>query len=431
MKLIYTMILGIFVALSAGLNAQTTQQDTLKMLMRKVDILTRELEKQRLGGVSERSYESKFGMGPAASQIYYRSENGATVAGYGEIVYENYASEKDDNTPGGKKDQVDYLRNILYVGYKFNDRFLFNAEIEFEHAFVAADGAPGEVAIEFGYIDAMLSPLATIRAGMVLVPVGIINELHEPPTFFGTLRPETERNVIPTTWRGNGLGVLGSTESGFGYRLFVVEGLNAANYSATGIRGGRQSGGKAIAEDFGFTGRVEYVGVPGLNIGASVFTGNSGQGLTDSTGADIAARTTVFSVHGIFAKRGFELRGLFAQSSIDEAELLNRTLGFSGNNAIGEKQNGFYLTAAYDVLQLAKSGSEGQLLPFVQYEKLNTQKEVSAGFSANPKNDITNVTIGLMYRPIPNIAFKADFLNRKNEAGTGLDQFNLGVTYLF
>ena len=111
--------------------------------------------------------------------------------------------------------------------------------------------------------------------------------------------------------------------------------------------------------------------------------------------------------------------------------MLNRTLGFSGNSAIGEKQNGFYLTAAYDVLQLAKSGSEGQLLPFVQYEKLNTQKEVSAGFSANPKNDITNVTIGLMYRPIPNIAFKADFLNRKNEAGTGLDQFNLGVTYLF
>jgi hypothetical protein len=428
-RMIFLIMVMLFTV--SGL-AQTTQQDTLKLLMRKVDILTRELEKQRLGGVAERNYQSKFGMGPAASQVYFRKESGATIAGYGEMVYENFASKKDDATPSGKTDQIDFLRQILYVGYKFNDQFVFNTEIEFEHAFVEGDDdAPGEVAVEFAYIDAMLSPAATIRAGMVLVPVGIINEWHEPPTFYGALRPQTERNVIPSTWRGNGIGLLGSTESGIGYRLFIVEGLNAANFSASGIRSGRQSGGKAIAENFALTGRVEYTAVSGLNIGASFFTGKSGQGLTTASGEKIDAATSVFSAHALFNRSGLELRALYAQSSIDDTELLNQTLGFNGNSAIGKKQAGYYVTGAYNVLKHINPNTSAQILPFVQYEKLNTQKEVADGFSANPKNEITNITFGLMYRPITNIAFKLDYLDNKNEAGTGLNQLNFAVTYLF
>ena len=432
MKLQRMFFFAILLAISAIGLAQTSQQDTLKLLMRKVDILTRELEKQRLGGVAERTYQSKFGMGPAASQVYFRKESGATIAGYGEMVYENFASEKDDASPSGKTDQIDFLRQILYVGYKFNDQFVFNTEIEFEHAFVEGDDdAPDEVVVEFAYIDAMLSPAATIRAGMVLVPVGIINEWHEPPTFYGALRPQAERNIIPSTWRGNGIGILGSTESGIGYRLFIVEGLNAAKFSAGGIRSGRQSGGKAIAENFALTGRIEYTAISGLNIGASFFTGKSGQGLTAASGEKIDAATSVFSAHALFNRNGLELRALYAQSSIDDTELLNQTLGFTGNSAIGKKQEGYYVTGAYNVLKHINPSSSAQILPFIQYEKLNTQKEVAAGFSANPKNEVTNITVGLMYRPIPNIAFKLDYLDNKNEAGTGLNQFNLAVTYLF
>ncbi len=399
------------------------------MLMRKVDILTVELEKSKLGDVAKREYKSKYGLGPAASMVYHK-ESGVSIAGYGEVVYLNYKSEKDDGSAGGQMDQIDYLRNIIYVGYKYNDNLLFNAEIEFEHA-LAGEGKPGEVAMEFGYIDAMIVPEFTVRAGMVLVPVGIINEYHEPSTFLGTLRPETERNIIPSTWRANGLGFVGATSSGIGYRLYVVEGLRADKFTSSGIRSGRQKGAKAIAEDLGLAGRIDYTGVPGLNIGASFFSGNSGQGLTDGAGNEINASTTVLSAHGIFNRKGLELRALYAKSSIGDVTELNNILELSGANSIGEDQMGYYFTAAYEVLQFLSPGKNASLSPFVQYEKLNTQDAVPGGFSVDPSKEKTNITFGVMYKPHSNIGFKVDFINRDNEAGTGLDQFNAAVTYLF
>jgi len=425
------MLLLILISV-AGTAQETeqTKQDTLRELLRKVDILTKEIEKEKLGEVSKRKYESKYGLGPAASLVYHKIDPGVSVAGYGELVFQNYAEKKDDDSPGGRNNEIDYLRNILYVGYKFNDRFLFNAEIEFEHA-LAGEGKPGEVAMEFGYIDAMIVPEFTVRSGMVLIPLGIINEYHESSTFYGALRPETERFIIPTTWRGIGVGFVGATSSGIGYRAYVTEGLNAANFSASGIRSGRQSGATAIAEDFGFSGKLEYTGVPGLNAGGSFYTGNSGQGLADSSGQEIAVGTTIFSLHGIFARKGLELRALYAKSSISDVAGLNNILGFTGSQSIGDSQFGYYVTAAYDILQLLKQGSAAMLQPFVQYEKLNPQEVVPPGFSPNPANERTNLTIGLMYKPIPNIGFKVDYINRDNEAGTALDQFNAAVTYLF
>jgi hypothetical protein len=285
--------------------------------------------------------------------------------------------------------------------------------------------------VEFGYVDAQISSALAARAGMVLVPVGIINEFHEPPTFYGSLRPETESAIIPTTWRTNGFGIAGSTKSGIGYRLYLVEGLNASGFSASGIRGGRQSGSQSLAEDMAITGRIDCNGLAGVNLGASFYTGNSGQGLKNAAGNEIGGRTTLWAVHGIFARRGLELRGLLAQSAIGDVDSLNRVLKFTGSSTIGKKQTGFYLTAAYDILPLFAKGKTSALLPFVQYEKLNSQSEVPAGFSANAANERTNLTYGLAFKPHPNVAFKLDYLNRKNEAKTAVNQFNVAVNYLF
>jgi hypothetical protein len=276
-----------------------------------------------------------------------------------------------------------------------------------------------------------LSSALTARAGMMLVPVGIVNELHEPPTFHGSLRPEVENAIIPTTWRANGFGVVGSTASGIGFRLYLVEGLDATKFSASGIRGGRQSGSKGLAEDMAFTGRVDYTDAAGINLGVSFYSGNSGQGLKDAGGNEIGARVTLWALHGIFAWRGLELRGVLAQSTIGNTDSLNRALKFSGDKAIGKKQTGFYLTAAYDVLPLFAKGKQSALLPFVQYEKLDTQSDVPAGYAANPTNERTNWTYGISFKPHPNVAFKADFIDRRNKAGAAVDQFNLAVNYLF
>jgi len=427
--LLFALVLSIFPV--TALNAQqAARQDTLKELMRRIDILTEELEKSKLGEVAEPKYESRLGMGPAASRVYQLTHPGVSIAGYGEVVYNNFSTETDAGSPSGATDQIDYLRHIIYVGFRFNDWLLFNSEIEFEHG-KAGEGQPGAVSMEFGYVEAQLHSAVNLRAGMVLVPVGIVNELHEPPTFHGALRPQTERNIIPTTWRTNGFGLVGETQNGIGYKLYVIESLNAANFSSSGIRGGRQNGAQAIAEDLAVSGRVTYTGVPGLEIGGSFFVGNTAQTLTDTTGSELDAGLSLFSVHAIFARHGLELRGLFAQSSLGDVEQLNGVLGFAGASSIGDEQRGYYVTVAYDVLPLLSPNTSHYLAPFVQYEELNTQASVPSGFSENPARDIRNVTLGITYKPHPNVAFKFDYINRHNEADTAVDQFNLAVNYLF
>jgi hypothetical protein len=331
---------------------------------------------------------------------------------------------RDDGQLATKPDRIDFLRAVVYFGYRFNDWILLNTEIEFEHG---STGEGGEVSVEFGYLELMFAEAANLRAGLLLPPVGIVNEKHEPSTFFGTLRPQVERSIIPTTWRGNGAGFYGTIAQGLGYRAYVVEGLNAAGFTdADGIRGGRQNGAQALAENMAVTGRIEYDGLPGTIIAADFFTGNAGQGATDSLG-EISAATTVISGHAEFAWKGLEARALVAQTTIDDAGRISVMNG----TTIGSKLFGWYVSAGYDLIPLFVPGSEHALLPYVQYERFNTQKEVDPGFTANPANDRTILTLGLMYKPHPNVAFKTDYRDNTNEAGTAIDQWNLAVNYLF
>ncbi len=426
------LVFSILICFQADLaaQAQTARQDTLRELMRRIDILAEEIEKFKLGEVAERKYESRYGMGPAASQVYHLKKSGASLAGYGEVTYQDFSRENDQGAPSGRTNEIDFLRLIVYTGFRFNERLLFNAEIEFEHG-SAAPGRPGEVSVEFGYVEAMLTPGLNVRAGMLLTPVGIVNEFHEPPTYLSVLRPETEAQIIPATWRANGAGILGATSGGFGYKLYVIESLVASRLSSSGIRGSRQFGARAIAEDFGVTGRVDYAGVPGLNVGASFFTGNTGQGQRDAANNEINARVNLVSAHAMFSYRGLEARALYARSTIGDVDSLNRILKLAGSQSIGKAQEGFYVTAGYNVLSLFMPGSQAAVYPFIQYEKLNTQKEVPTGFSLDLSKERANITYGVSYKPHPNVAFKLDYLNRDNEAGNAVDQFNLAVNYLF
>jgi len=420
----------LFVCAAAAHAQMATKQDTLKELMRRVDILTEEIEKAKLGKVAELKYESRFGMGPAASRVYQLQKTGVSIAGYGEMVFNSFSDERDDGTASGAVNKFDFVRHIIYVGFRFNDWLLFNSEIEFEHAKTEADG-PGEVAVELGYVEAALHPAVNFRAGLLLVPVGLINEFHEPSTFHGALRPETAKRIIPSTWRANGVGFVGATASGVHYKLYLMESLNAARFSSNGIRSGRQDGAKAIAEDMAISGRLTYVGIPGLEFGGSFFLGNTGQAMLDSTGRDVNAGLTLLALHATFARKGLELRGLYARSTIDNVAQLNGALGLTGSSAVGETQSGYYITAAYDILPLLIQGTGHYLAPFVQYEKFDTQDDVPAGFTKNPARERTNITVGLTYKPHPNVAFKLDYINRDNEANTAIDQVNLAVNYLF
>ena len=395
-------------------------------LERRIDLLAAEIEKLRTAGAAggEETLLGEKGLAPAASKVY-RQERGVSIGGYGEALYTNYAARREDDAPSGLTDQVDFVRQIVYVGYKFSDSVLFNSEIEFEHA---STGKGGEVSVEFAYLELQTRPEIGMRAGMLLVPVGFLNEVHEPPIYHGTRRPEVETVVIPSTWRENGLGLFGEVGH-FEWRAYVVAGLSSTGFSAAGIRGGRQSGARSKAEDFAVTGRVDFVGLPGLLLGGSFFTGESGQGATVGD-TRIGGQVSLFDLHARYRHRGLELRALWARSTLGDAALINRQNGLSGPSSVGTKQEGWYAEAAFDVLSLGAPRRQS-LTPFARYERLDTQRAVPAGYETDPARDRSVFTGGLEIKPHPQVVFKVDYQVMTNEARTGANQWNVALGYLF
>ncbi|HVS18800.1 MAG TPA: hypothetical protein VMT18_09400, partial [Planctomycetota bacterium] len=210
-------------------------------LRRRIDLVAEDVESMRLSDVITPVGESYRGMGPAASKIYF-TQQGLSIGGYGEV----FARFDDAGT-----DSADALRGIVYIGYRFSDKWLLNTEIELEHA--------DEAFLEFAYVDYLAQPAFNVRAGLLLAPMGFLNELHEPTTFFGVARPGVETVILPTTFRENGAGVHGELGD-FIYRAYVLNGFDAEGFSAGGLRGGRQKGSQTLAEDWAVTGRLDWMG---------------------------------------------------------------------------------------------------------------------------------------------------------------------------
>ena len=419
------MVLGTLCAVDSA--AQDRDTTDLKQIREQMEAITRELEELRLGkDVVVEADSGVYGFGPAASKIY-KVRQGVSIGGYGEVLYENFAGSREDDQPSGEVDRFDALRAILYAGYKFNDKILFNSELEFEHG-STEDG--GSVSIEFAYLDYRISPRFGVRAGLLLPPMGFINELHEPPTFLGARRPETERQIIPSTWRENGIGVFGDVGE-VSYRAYLVNGFDATGFDAEGLREGRQNGAEAAAQNFGAVGRVDYNGVLGLTVGTSAYVGNSGQGavLPSDPTRPVSAQTFIWDLHGEYKVRGFDLRGLLALATLDDAAEINELNGLSGAASVGERMLGYYFQGGYDVLRGSRSGH--QLLPYLRYERVNTQDKVPDGFLADPANDRSLVTVGAMWKPVPNVSLKADYQIVSNDADTGVNQLNVNLGYLF
>jgi len=131
-----------------------------------------------------------------------------TLGGYGELHYNNFRGDLPDGVTDHKKDEIDFHRFVLFFGHKFNDWISFKAELELEHA-LAGEGKGGEIELEQAYVDLALNKHYNIKAGLFIIPVGILNETHEPPTFYGVERNEVEKRIIPTTWWEAGAAVYG------------------------------------------------------------------------------------------------------------------------------------------------------------------------------------------------------------------------------
>src|SRR5688500_18971119 len=251
------------------------------------------------------------------------------------------------NKVDGEDPVLDFHRFVLLLSHSFSPRLRFVGEVELEHAFVEGLEEAGELELEQAYIDFLLSNRLNVRAGMLLMPVGIINERHEPPVYNGVERPFVDTVIVPSTWFDVGAGVHGVLGRGFRYRAYVVAPLNALEFSAEeGIRGGRQKGAEANVRNVAYTGRLEYLGIRGLTLGASVWTGES-----SFETLRLDATVTLGEVDARFRRDRLEFRGQFAHVNIADAARLNdslgRTVGVSPN--IAEALRGFYLEGAYRV----------------------------------------------------------------------------------
>lgn len=396
------------------------QQDSARIaeLERRLELVTREIERLQLGRDVVEADSSILGFGPAASKVY-KVNRGVSIGGYGEILYENFSTERQNGTPSGARDAADALRAIVYFGYKFNDRLLFNSEIEIEHA--------DEAYLEFAYVDYMLSGSTGLRAGLLLAPLGLVNELHEAPVFLGTKRSVTESAIIPTTWRENGIGLFGGNDD-FAWRAYVMNSLNSAGFGAAGLRGGRQKGSTALAESLGLAGRLDYVGTPGLLVGGSFFSGPTGQA-RELEGREVKGGLLVWDLHVDYKARGWDLRALVAGANVGDAAELNRLNNLTGANGVGESMLGWYVEAGYDVLR--GTDSPHQLLPWVRYERVNTHRSVADGFSQNPARDLSVFALGTSWKPAPQVVAKLGYEIHENAASTGLNQWNIQLGWLF
>lgn len=330
---------------------------------------------------------------------------------------------------------LDVSRIVMMLNYQFSSKTTFHTEIEFEHV--------KEIWVEQAYLNHRFDERLNFKAGLLLIPFGIVNEYHEPTSFNGVLRPAVESNIIPTTWREIGAGLQGRfSEQGLGYQLYVVNGFKS--YDGTGLmgggsgmRGGRQKGAKAIMGSANIAARITYDAIPSLVLGVSGYFGETSSTLfnkVDKSDSKAMAKADS-SVVGIsmvgadfrYSAGSFKARGTAAYGVLSNVAEYNKLT----KKDLGSAVLGYYLEVAYDIFT-NESREEGVLTPFVRYEKYDTNYETAGGVARKDAYNKQDWVVGLGYKLARGTVLKADYQLSKSKAddsATGTLNLGVGVTF--
>lgn len=318
------------------------------------------------------------------------------IGGYGEHHFNRFSDSED---------QVDAHRYVLFFGHQFTDDVRFFSEFELEHG-IAGEDQPGAIELEQAYIEWDYAQNHSVQIGQFLIPVGIMNETHEPDTFYGTERNLVEKNIIPATWWESGVMLKGELAPGLSYNFALHSGLNSPDTGSKAfqIRDGRQKSAKATAEDFAYTARLKYTGIGGLELGATI---QYQEDISQGTVSDASAMLT--EVHGIYQQSDFGVRVLWAEWDVD---------GDAAKLAGRDKQDGWYVEPSYKVSE--------KLGVFTRYSEFNN----NAGDSSSIDSEVWDY--GMNYWLTENVVLKLDYTDFVNESsGTDKDALNLGVGWSF
>ncbi|MDC8006352.1 hypothetical protein POV27_20020 [Aureisphaera galaxeae] len=344
-----------------------------------------------------------------------------TVGAYGEMTY---------NQPEADNGELDVQRLVLLFGYKFDEKTQFVTEIELEHV--------EEVFVEQAFVNYAVGDNVSLRGGLMLVPMGIVNEYHEPTTFNGTERPAVDNVIVPTTWRELGVGVTGRfPDASVSYQAYIFNGFKSTASDgedgvtgflrgSSGLRGGRQKAIKSTVDSPTFSTKVEYYGLPGLRLGLSGYFGQTqaADEVEDQDGANIGIAMVGFDAR--YAYQKFTARGQFIYSSLSDTDKYNALTG----GDLGSALMGYYGEVGYNLLPL---GAKQKLFAFARYENYDTHASTEGGLARNDAYNRTDITTGLSYHIAPGVVVKGDYQFRDNnvDGGDVDDRLNFGIGVWF
>ncbi len=386
----------------------------------KISILSIAILVSSLGfsqSISQDSTSTKNQQQNAAQTILTNNlPKGVTVGGYAQVDY---------NQPEGDNGNLDVHRLVMLLGYKFNDKVQFVTEIEYEHV--------KELYVEQAFLQYTIADNVNLRGGLMLVPMGIVNEYHEPTTFNGVERPNVDKSIIPSTWREIGFGVSGKfDEASLRYQAYIFNGFASVNDTkvlggSNGLRNGRQKGAESTINTPNLSAKVDYYGIQGLRLGLSGYFGRSQaeDDIQEIDGADVGI--SIIGLDARYINRRFSARGQYIHAKLSDTEDYNTLY----ETNLGSELIGWYTEAAYNLLPLNK---EQKLDAFIRYEQYDTHAATKdAGIDRDLAYKRNEWTSGLNYHIAPGAVVKADYqiFDNASEGNEAKGQFNLGFGVWF
>ena len=351
------------------------------------------------------SYQQQF-------QNLSNLESGLMIGGYGEVTY---------NDPDEGASELDVQRLVILLAYKFDDRVSFITEIEYEHV--------KEVYIEQAWLNYALNDNTNLRAGLLLVPMGIVNEYHEPTTYNGVERPTLDNKIVPTTWREIGIGVSGRLNNmNMRYQAYIMNGPKSYDGTyklkgANGLRGGRQKGAKSIGSNSNFASRLDFYGILGLRLGMSYYNGKTQTIDRGMIGTQVGVSMTGLDAR--YVKNNFSARYQYINANLTDTNQYNRVSG----KDLGSQMSGYYVEAAYNLLPI---DARQRFDVFVRYEDLDQHKSVTQSLRKNLSYHMQEWTVGVSYHLSKGSVFKMDYQSKGTAANDNTKgQINMGIGVFF
>ena len=393
--------------------------------------------------------------------------------GYGEMIasFKDYGINRFAGTSNGSskthRNAISIPRFVVAFDYKFNSKWILGAEIEFESGgtgsaielensengeYETEIEKGGEVALEQFHVTRLIIPQFNVRVGHMIVPIGLTNAHHEPINFFGTVRPQAETSLLPSTWHETGIQLFGSLGKRFSrvdYQFMIVAGLNANGFNRDEwIAGGKQ--GFFEQDNFtspAYVGRIDYSGVPGLRTGVSFYYcrdagSNSDKEHTYASIGKIPVAIGTWDAqyrnNYVTARANITYGYLGNSAALSEANrLLSNKSPYSRLIPIAKNALSYGGEIGVNVNTIIKKNCT-VIYPFARYEYYNPQYRGQGHATMDRRLEVSQWQAGVNWFALPNLVIKADYTTRQigtsKVFGKGIynseNEVSIGLAYI-